>query len=396
MLTLCCSCLLCFCCQFSVKLNVQDSLYLAHLLIELLRLHKRGVWFQSLAASLGVRKVAGHLEPVLVNEHNSLLVEPLDTLPVLPEAVLDGLLAGVDVGSESMLLALVPPAFVLASISPVVHTVAFFLVIQVLSVVAHAISVDVDAVAAHVVVGPLTEVLAAVLPEVGAESIDLVVQPLSFVGRSVGPSVFAEAFLLAHHVLALVLRTLRPGLETLTVLLVFLPLTFVSCAFYVGVDAVTVSLVVKPLAVVNVAIGMEEFTLAASHVILPMAFVACIVRPHHRALAVSKSALPLARVDGASSVSVDALCDGGIGLVVAAKRLFCLVSLEILASYLASEFHDTILASLQESADERLHANKHHCLVHSRLLLASVDISVVVFLQDKKDDDSSQMVAILT
>jgi hypothetical protein len=80
-----------------------------------------------------------------------------------------------------VLFTLVPPSLLLTPIGPVVHTVTFLLIIQVLPVVPHTVGVNVDSVAGHVVVCPLTEVFAAVLPQITSKSIDLVVEPLAFV-----------------------------------------------------------------------------------------------------------------------------------------------------------------------------------------------------------------------
>ena len=50
-----------------------------------------------------------------------------------------------------MLFALVPPALILSAVGPIVLTIAFFFVVEVLTVVLNAIGVDVMAVPLHVV-----------------------------------------------------------------------------------------------------------------------------------------------------------------------------------------------------------------------------------------------------
>ena len=103
-----------------------------------------------------------------------------------------------------MLLALVPPPFILPSIGPVVKTIAFLFVVQVLTVVTHSVCVDVNTMSLHVIVRPLAKIFAAVFPKIGSESINLVILPLAFISRAIGPGVFPNTFFLAHHVLSLV------------------------------------------------------------------------------------------------------------------------------------------------------------------------------------------------
>ncbi len=93
-----------------------------------------------------------------------MVVEPLDALSVLPETILYRLFRAVNVCSKTVLLAFVPPPFILPSISPVVETIAFLFVVQVLTIVTHAVCVDIDTMALHVVVRPLAKILAAVFP----------------------------------------------------------------------------------------------------------------------------------------------------------------------------------------------------------------------------------------
>lgn len=82
-----------------------------------------------MAALDGVHKLAGHVKSILVDEHDGLLIEPLNTFSVLPKSVLDGALRTVNVSAKAVLLALVPVPFILAAISPVVKTVALFLIV---------------------------------------------------------------------------------------------------------------------------------------------------------------------------------------------------------------------------------------------------------------------------
>lgn len=76
------------------------------------------------------------------------------------------------------MLTLVPPTLITASVCPVINSVTFLLVCEVLTVVAHTIRVNVDAETLHVVLGPLAVVLAAIPPKVLPEAIDFIVKPL--------------------------------------------------------------------------------------------------------------------------------------------------------------------------------------------------------------------------
>lgn len=68
-----------------------------------------------------------------------MFIEPLDTLAVLPQAIFYALFSAVNVRSEPVLLAFVPPALILAAIRPVVDTISLLLVCKVLAIVAHAV-----------------------------------------------------------------------------------------------------------------------------------------------------------------------------------------------------------------------------------------------------------------
>jgi hypothetical protein len=127
-----------------------------------------------------------------------------------------------------VLLALVPPALVLAAICPKVEPIAFLLIVQVLTVVADTICVNVDTEAGHIVVEPLTIELAAILPQVDTVTIDLVMDPLAFIGASIGPGVQSVPLLFREHVFSVVLCAFRPRFNSLSVLLIIFPGALVS------------------------------------------------------------------------------------------------------------------------------------------------------------------------
>ena len=161
-----------------VSLQVENCLYLGYVLVIALGNVEGGVRRHELAA-LGIGEELGVVEAVLVDLVHSLLINPLQPLTLLPDALLGLALFGVLELADAVLLALVPPALVLAPVCPVVMAVASFLVFEELAFVAHAITIDVDTVARHIVVFPLAIVLAAILPDILAHAIDLVVVPVA-------------------------------------------------------------------------------------------------------------------------------------------------------------------------------------------------------------------------
>jgi len=142
---------------------------------------------------------------LLTDQFDFLLIEPGDALAVFPQAILDLVFLRVEVRSQAVLLALVPPTLVEAPVGPIVEPVPALFVVVILPLVATPIGPEVDAVALHVVILPLTVEAASVFPEVNALAEDLVVNPVAFVGRAIGPGVEAEALLLALDVLPVVL-----------------------------------------------------------------------------------------------------------------------------------------------------------------------------------------------
>lgn len=279
-----------------------------------------------------VAELRGNVKAVLIDQRDRLLVEPLHAFTVLPEPVLHRALIPVRVGAQTVLFALVPPAVVLASVSPVVHSVPFFLVLVVLAIVTHPVRIDVDAGAVHVVVLPLAVVLATVFPQVNAVAVDFIVSPLAFICASIGPDVLSDSFLLRHHIVALVLGAFRPGLKSFAVLLVISPVAFVPRTFAVSVNAVTVCFVVGPLAVVGVSISVVELSIPASLIIRPLTFVPRTVWPHHLPKSVPEPSKPLALVLGTGTIVKNILTDFLLSVKLASQTLIRLFGLEVLRS----------------------------------------------------------------
>jgi hypothetical protein len=127
-------------------------------------------------------EVDAWIESLLVYLKYCLLIEPLNSLASFPKPIFDAVFRAIGVGAKSMLLALVPPALVLAPIRPVVNTVTFLLIIFVLSIVPDSIRVDIDTETMHVVGTPLTIVGSAIVPQVYSVAVYFVVQPLPVIG----------------------------------------------------------------------------------------------------------------------------------------------------------------------------------------------------------------------
>jgi len=347
----------------SFELNIENSLDITHLFVEFTRLFKCAV---GLEGSLALRVFELHREvvPYLVNKNNGLLVEPLHALAILPQTILNLALGIIYVGAEAVLLSLVPPALVFAAIGPVVDTKALLLVHEVLPVVAYSIGINVDAVTLHVIRLPLTVVLSTVFPQVDAVSIDFVVQPLAFVSGSICPCIFSSSLFLTHDVLSLVFCAFRPSFNTLSMLLIFFPVAFVPCTFNISIDSEAVRLIVHPAAIIDVAISMEELSLPARLIVLPVTLIASCINPHHVTSSMAQTTLPLSRVRSTSAISVNSILKSSIILVGSSKCLFCFIALEVLALYLTSQLHDTILATLEEATYEGLNShNSRHVLL---------------------------------
>ena len=118
---------------------------------------------------------------VVVDLVNGLRVEPGDSLTVLPEAVLHFSFAWVLVDAEAVLLSVVPPAFVLATVSPEIEAVTSFFILFVLALVGHPVSVDVNSHAVHVIIVPVAVILPAIFPFVLSYTVYPIVNPVSLI-----------------------------------------------------------------------------------------------------------------------------------------------------------------------------------------------------------------------
>lgn len=114
-------------------------LHLTHLIVEVGRFPETSSLFDSLRCFIRLREELRDVELPFVNLVPLLLAKPLYTTAVFPEAELEALLLRVDIGSDSVLLTLVPPAVVFAAICPVVDAEALFFVVQVLAIIPNSV-----------------------------------------------------------------------------------------------------------------------------------------------------------------------------------------------------------------------------------------------------------------
>ena len=160
--------------HFSFECYVQNAPHSQHCVVIVVGLFERAVWLQRCSTPF-IAKASWHVESALIDEDHSGLIEPLDAFAIFPEAVLYAGFCLVYIYPKAMLLALVPPSFVSSSISPNINTVAFFFIIQIISVISDTIVVYVNSMTLHVVSRPLSIVFAAISPEVCTKTIDLIV-----------------------------------------------------------------------------------------------------------------------------------------------------------------------------------------------------------------------------
>lgn len=146
----------------------------------------------------------GVVELEVVNRSDLDLIKPLDALAVFPESALDFVILWHQVRTDAMLLALVPVAFVAATICPCINAKTVLFIIFILALIHAAIVPDVYAHAFHIVLVPLTFVSAAIQPRVDTNSGYLVLLPVTHVLRAVIPLIAADAMLASECVIALV------------------------------------------------------------------------------------------------------------------------------------------------------------------------------------------------
>ena len=162
-------------------------------------------------------KVLCEIDLALHDGFDSVCVEPLDPLAVLPQSGL-GVAPGHLIHSESVLLPSVPHALVDPMIRPRVHAEPVLLVVAVLPLVPPPVLPSVHAHALHVVVEPFPLVLAPVQPSVSAHAPYFVLKPVPVVARTVVPSVDTVTVLLTRKVKTLIDAAISPRFLAWTVL----------------------------------------------------------------------------------------------------------------------------------------------------------------------------------
>jgi hypothetical protein len=92
------------------------------------------------------------------------IVEPFNTLAVLPQTILQLAVFRHDVGTQPMLLALIPEAFITATIRPCVNAEPMIFIILILALIHAAVVPNVYSHPLHIVIKPFAFVASAVEP----------------------------------------------------------------------------------------------------------------------------------------------------------------------------------------------------------------------------------------
>lgn len=150
--------------------------------IEMSGLLKSGLLRQSFATRFLFLEVLAVSILASVYLSHGRLVEPLNTVAELPEAVSGRVLFEIHESADAVLLALGPPAMVFASVRPRVEAESILLVILVFAVVTHTTRVEINTEAVHEAVCPLAVVRASVSPKVGTKAVHFVCDPIAVVG----------------------------------------------------------------------------------------------------------------------------------------------------------------------------------------------------------------------
>ena len=104
--------------------------------------------------------------------------------------------------SKPVLFSIFPKAFVDATVRPLVHSIAVFFIINVLSFKLFLIAPNVLATAMHFSILPLPDIVPSVFPLDHPVPIYLVVLPLTKVARTIWPHISSHSLLLAIFVAA--------------------------------------------------------------------------------------------------------------------------------------------------------------------------------------------------
>lgn len=118
----------------------------------------------------------------------------LESLTFSPFSFFDGATLRF-VNSKSMLAAVDPVAFELATVLPLVNTVAYFLIGLVLSYIASAVFPSENAFSMHFVVVPLPSIGAAIVPRVRTLALNIVLEVFTIINGAISKIKYALAVL---------------------------------------------------------------------------------------------------------------------------------------------------------------------------------------------------------
>ena len=207
--------------------------------------------------------------------------KPLEPLAFLPLAL--ALLSGFHVNhySVSVLLVVLPAAYVLLSIRPLVSAFAVFYAVFKIADVSLSISPNFDSFSLHVAVSELALIsLLDVSKKILSVPFELAIHEVSLIVRAILPLKFSFAVFLSRVEGARILGcTLVPALLTVAVLNVVKPLTSVHSSRSISKNTDSACLIVLPEAFIDVAVSMGHSAISVGHVVSPHAFVLGTIAP---------------------------------------------------------------------------------------------------------------------
>lgn len=186
-----------------------------------------------------------------------------------------------------MLFRIQPLAFVASAIWVSVLSIAFLLVVDVVSIIHAPVWPFVNTLPVHFIFSPISFVDSAIAPIVFAEPSYFVVLPVSRKLTAIAPNIETVPVLLPIFVLAFVLGSVSPDFLAFSFLNIVEPLTRVFTPVDVSVLSKPIRLIILEFSDVNIALSVPEGALAASPVVLPQPFINGPVAPFLDAVSLS-------------------------------------------------------------------------------------------------------------
>jgi hypothetical protein len=184
-------------------------------------------------------------------------------------------------------LAVFQLTIVFASIRPVVHTLALYIIVFEFSLALASVRPGKDSIAFHLVVAPLTFVDAAIGPLMDPLPLHVILIELSLIGTSTGPCELADSMFLPLFVLAFVAVTIRPWRVAITMIHFFLQVALIPKAIMMGVNNEAMMVVIFPVALADISVSINEAAFTIGFVVSPPALVHGTIGPYLDTLTLS-------------------------------------------------------------------------------------------------------------